>query len=115
MIDNHTIVIYGWQIEGSDEVRKVDKKLEKADEDYWDKFQNILIEDTMCGNYLYFGAILVDYDSDYDHDPVIINSELIESKTAEYNKMLEENPNIKKVLKKYTKTPAQLFVFQHVW
>lgn len=115
MIDNHTIVIYGWKIEGSDEVHKINKKLEKADEGYFDKFQNILIEDTMCGNYLYFGAILVDYDAGEDPDPVVINSELIESKTTEYNKMIEENPNIKKVFKKYTKEPAQLFVFQHIW
>lgn len=115
MIDNHTIVIYGWKIEGSDEVRKIGKKLEKVDEEYWDKFQNIMIDDTMCGNYLYFGAILVDYDAGDDPDPVVINSELITEATSEYNKMLEENPELKKVLNKYTKTPAQLFVFQHIW
>ena len=48
-------------------------------------------------------------------DSVVINSELITEATSEYNKTLEENPELKKVLKKYTKTPAQLFVFQHVW
>ena len=41
MIDNHTIVIYGWKIEGNDEVRKIGKKLEKVDEEYWDKFGRI--------------------------------------------------------------------------
>lgn len=115
MIDNHTIVIYGWKIEGSDEVRKIGKKLEKVDEEYWDKFQNIMVDDTMCGNYLYFGAILVNYDAGEDPDPVVINSELITEATAEYNKIIEENPELKKVLKKYMKTPAQLFVFQHIW
>jgi hypothetical protein len=115
MIDNHTIVIYGWKIEGSDEIRKIDKKLEKIDEEYLDKFQNIMIDDTMCGNYLYFGAILVNYDAGDDPDPVVINSELITEATSEYNKIIEENPELKKVLKKYTKTPAQLFVFQHIW
>ena len=115
MLDNHTIVIYGWKIEGSDEVRKINRKLEKVDEEYWDKFQNIIIDDTMCGNYLYFGAILVNYDAGGDPDPVVINSELIAEATSEYNKIIEENPELKKVLKKYTKTPAQLFVFQHIW
>ena len=115
MIDNHTIVIYGWKIEGNDEVRKIGKKLENVDEEYWDKFQNIMIEDTMCGNYLYFGAILVNYDANDDPDPVAINSELITEATSDYNKTLEDNPELKKVLKKYTKTPAQLFVFQHIW
>ena len=115
MIDNNTVVIYGWKIEGSDEVRKIGKKLEKVDEEYWDKFQNIIIEDTMCGNYLYFGAILVNYDAGDDPDPVVINSELIDKATSEYNKTIEDNPELKKVLKKYTKTPAQLFVFQHIW
>lgn len=115
MIDNHTIVIYGWKIEGSDEVRKIVKKLEKIDEEHWDKFQNIMIDDTMCGNYLYFGAILVNYDAGENQDPVVINSELINGATSEYNKIIEENSELKKVLKKYTKTPAQLFVFQHIW
>ena len=115
MIDNHTIVIYGWKIEGSEEVRKIGKKLEKVDEEYWDKFQNIMIDDTMCGEYLYFGSILVNYDAGDDPDPVVINSELITEATSEYNKILEDNPELKKVLKKYTKTPAQLFVFQHIW
>lgn len=115
MIDNYTIVIYGWEIEGNDEVRKIGKKLEKVNEEYLDKFQNIIIEDTMCGNYLYFGAILVNYDAREDPDPVVINSELITEATSEYNKIIEENPELKKVLKKYTKTPAQLFVFQHIW
>ena len=115
MIDNHTIVIYGWQIEGPDEVKKLDKKLSKIDEEFWDKFQNIIIEDTMCGNYLYFGAILANYDSQSDPDPVCVNSELIDKATSEYNRTLEENPELKKVLKKYTKTPAQLFVFQNIW
>lgn len=115
MIDNHTIVIYGWKIEGSDEVRKISRKLEKIDEEYWDKFQNIIIEDTMSGDYLYFGAILVNYDAGEDHDPVIINSELIDKATSEYNKTIEENFELKKAFKKYTKTSAQLFVFQHIW
>jgi len=115
MLDNHTIVIYGWKIEGSDEVRKIGRKLEKVDDEYWDKFQNIMIDDTMCGDYLYFGAILVNYDATDDPDPVIINSELITKATLEYNKVLNENFELKKVLKKYTKTPAQLFVFQHIW
>ena len=115
MIDNHTIVIYGWKIEGSDEVRKIGKKLEKVNEEYWYKFQNIMVDDTMCGNYLYFGAILVNYDATDDPDSVVINSELITEATSEYNKIIEENPELKKVLKKYTKTPAQLFVFQHIW
>ena len=115
MIDNHTIVIYGWKIEGSNEVRKIGRKLAKIDEEYWDKFQNIMIDDTMCGDYLYFGAILVNYDATDDPDPVVINSELITKATSEYNKVLDENFGLKKVLKKYTKTPAQLFVFQHIW
>lgn len=115
MIDNHTIVIYGWKIEDIDEIHKIRKKLEKIDEDYWDKFQNIMIDDTMCGDYLYFGAILVNYDAGDDPDPVVINSELIDKATSEYNKIIEENSELKKVFKKYTKTPAQLFVFQHVW
>jgi len=115
MIDNHTIVIYGWKIEGSDEVRKINRKLEKINEEYWDKFQNIIIEDTMCGNYLYFGAILVNYDVEENPDHVVINSELIDKATSEYNKTIEENFELKKAFKKYTKIPAQLFVFQHIW
>ena len=74
-----------------------------------------MINDQMCGNYLYFGAILVNYDVNDDSNPIIINSELITEATSEYNKIIEENPELKKVLKKYTKIPAQLFVFQHIW
>lgn len=115
MIDNYTIVIYGWKIEGNDEVRKIGKKLEKVDDEYWYTFQDIMVDDTMCGNYLYFGAILVNYDAGDDPEPVVINSELIAEATSKYNKIIEENTELNKVLKKYTKTPAQLFVFQHIW
>lgn len=115
MIDYRTVVLYGWKVEGCDEVRKLAKKLEKVNEDYLCNFEDIIVEDTMCGNYLYFGAILVYYDSVDEPDPVIINSELIDKAVSKYHKILEENPELKKVFKKYTKTPAQLVVFQHIW
>jgi hypothetical protein len=115
MIDNYTVVLYGWRIEDQKEINKFVKKLEKIDEDYYDKFQNIMVEDVSAGGYFYFGAVLVRYDATDDPDAVIINSELINKATSEYHKTLEKYPELEKLFKKYTKTPAQLFVFQHIW
>ena len=93
------------------------KKCENINEDFWDDYvDEIFIDDSMCGNYFYFGAILGDYDAEYDDEAeVIVNDELVKKSTAKYNKFIKENPEISKVFDEYKNGEAQLYVFQHIW
>lgn len=118
MIDNHTIVLYGWKVEGKDKSEEFENACEEADEDFWDKSidEGVLISDTMCGNYNYFGAVLADYDAQWDDDSeVIIDDALVKQCTAKYNKFIAENQELAEVFDKYKDGEAKLYVFQHIW
>ena len=116
-LDNHTVVIYGWKVDGNEKVEEFENKLDEAYEDWWDEFiDEYFIADSMMGNYIYFGAILADYDVEWDDDPeVIITDELSKSATAKYNKFISEHPEISKVFDEYKEGEPQLYVFQHIW
>ena len=113
MIDNNTVVLYGWKVT-DDNIEKLQNELEVWDEDYFDKIQDIIIEDTMCGNYIYFGAILASYDAD-ESEEVIIDSKLIKKATDVYNKKIKAEPELNKIFKKYAKKQPKLYVFQNIW
>ena len=117
MIDNHTIVLYGWKVSGKDKSSEFENACEDVDEDFWDKFlDEVFISDTMCGNYTYFGAILADYDVDDDAEgETVIDNDLVKKCTAKYNKFIVENPELAKVFDKYKDGEPKLYVFQHIW
>ena len=118
-LDNSTRVVYGWKIEGSNNVSKFEKALEKVNENYYDDYCDFLIEDTMCGEYIFFGASLVNYDANGGGEE-ILNNQLIKESTDEYHDFLKEHPELDKFLQKQigkltTSKEPQLYVFQHIW
>lgn len=118
-LDNYTRVVYGWKVEGRKKVEKFEKELEKVNENYWDDYFDFLVTDSMCGDYIYFGARLVNEDAE-DGEEVIINSKLIKEKTDEYHDFLKEHPKLDEFLQKQigkttTCKDPQLFVFQQIW
>lgn len=115
-VDNYTTVVFGWKVEGYDKVKKLQKKLEEIDEDYYDTLENYIVDDPMCGNYIYFGAILAHYDAIYsDEEEIIIDDELSKACTSRYNKFMDEHPQFKEVFKEYQEKDPQLYVFQNIW
>lgn len=114
MIDSYTNVIYGWKLTG-DVVDKFKNEMNEFNEEWSDIYQNFFIEDYMCGNYIYFGAILGRFDEAGDGGEIIIESKLIKSSTNSYNKFIKDNPEIEKIIKKYTKKKPQLYVMQQKW
>lgn len=117
MIDNHTIVLYGWKVEGKNKSAEFENACEDVDEDFWDKFlDEVFISDTMCGEYAYFGAILADYDTyPDDYEEVVIDDALVKKCTAKYNKFIADNPELAEVFDKYKEGEPKLYVFQHIW
>lgn len=118
-LDNYTRTVYGWKIEGSKNVRKFEKELEKVNKNYYDDYCDFLITDIMCGEYIYFGANLVNYNAD-EGGEVIINNNLIEKKTDEYYNFLKGHPELDKFLQTQigvitTSKEPQLYVFQQIW
>lgn len=112
-VDNMTKIVYGWKVEGYEQVETLKEKLEAINEDYYDF--DFFIEDTMCGNYFYFGAILGSYDAVWSPDEVIINDALSKRETNRYNRFIKDNPEIAKVLDEFKTGEPQLYVFQHIW
>lgn len=113
MIDNNTVVLFGWKVTEK-QVNKLRNELDVWDEDYYDKIQNIIIEDTMCGNYIYFGAILAKYDVK-EGGEVIINDKNIKIATNKWNSFIKENPEFNKIIESYKRGEPQLYVFQNIW
>jgi hypothetical protein len=114
MIDNYTSLIYGWKISKSN-INKFEHELEKVNENWYDDLQEYIIQDHMCGNYLYFGAILAHYDVEEGDDDLVIDDKLISSATKAYNDFINKNPEIDKIFKKYAKGNPQLYLFQNIW
>jgi len=118
-LDNYTRAVYGWKIEGSNKVHKFQNKLEKINENYYDDYFDFLVEDGMCGEYVYFGAHLANYDANEEKE-VIVNSKLIKEATNEYHEFLKEHSELDEFLKKQigkttTSKEPQLFIFQQIW
>lgn len=118
-LDNYTRSIYGWKVDGNDKVKKFEKALEKINENFYEDYCDFFADDPMCGNYIYFGADLVNYDAN-EEEEVILNSELIKEATDEYHNFLKEHPELDKFLQKQigkltTSKEPQLFIFQQIW
>lgn len=118
-LDNYTRSIFGWKIEGRENVHKFASKLEKINKNYYDEYYNFLVEDTMCGEYIYFGADLVNYDANEENE-IILDDELIKKATDDYYNFLKEHPELDKFLKKQigkttTFKEPKLFIFQQIW
>jgi len=113
-LDNYTKIVYGWKVE-DEERENLQNELEVWDEDYWDKVQDVIVDDTMCGDYMYFGAIIASYDAVYDPEEVIVNDDLIKSQLKEWDKFLDDNPEFANIISKYKHGKPQLYVFQQIW
>ena len=118
-LDNYTRVIYGWKIEGHKNVETFENGLEKINEDYYDDYFDFFTQDIMFGDYIFFGAHLVNYDAN-EEEEVILNSKLINKATDEYHKFLKDHPELDEYLDKQigkltTSKDAQLFIFQQIW
>lgn len=123
-LDNYTRVIYGWKVDGK-KVSNIVKEIETVcDEEYHDDIYNIIdgcyIEDTMCCEYFYFGALLGSIDV-YDAEnggnmEITVTQELIDKATKKYNDMINKYPKIDKIFNKYTKKQKpQLYIMQNIW
>lgn len=118
-LDNFTRSIYGWKIEGCENVKRFEKEIEKINENYYDDYNNFLVIDYMCSSYIYFGADLVKYNA-YEDNEVTVNQQLITKATNDYNNFLKEHPELDKYLQKQigkttTNIVPQLFIFQQIW
>ena len=118
-LDNYTKVIHGWKIKGRKKVKEFENELEKINENYYDDYCDFFIDDTMSGEYIYFGAKLANYNAD-EGGEVIINNELINKATSEYHSFLEEHPELDKFLQTQigintTEKESQLYIFQKIW
>jgi len=113
-LDNFTKIVYGWKVE-KEEAENLKNDLEVWDEEYYDQVQDVIVEDTMCGNYIYFGAIIASYDAVWDPEEVIVNDDLIKSQMKEWHKFLEKNPEFANLISNYQHGEPQLYVFQQIW
>ena len=114
MIDSYTKVIYGWKLT-STQVGKIQDELSNIDPDYIELLDGFIVEDTMCGTYFYFGAILGSFDNDDDNKEVVVTTKLAKQATDKYNIFLKEHADVSKVFNKYSKKAPQLYVVLHKW
>ena len=52
-LDNFKKIVYGWKVE-KEEAENLKNDLEVWDEDYYDQVQDVIVEDTMCGDYIFW-------------------------------------------------------------
>ena len=113
-LDNRTVAMYGWKVEGRDNVDKFQKDLEDWKKDYWNDIENFIIEDTMSWEYIYFGLELVYYNAD-EGGSEVITKKLIHDKFKYWNAYMEGNPALNEIFNKYKNGEPQLYIFNHIW
>ena len=126
MIDNYTYAIQGWKILNSKKVSEISDELWDVVESVYDKddiydvLDGFIIDDTMGGQYLYFGAILDHINNKYeDKLDFVISSKLLIEKISEFDKMCKDYPEIKKIFdfaieNGYTEAKEeQLYIVSH--
>lgn len=113
MIDNYTSLIYGWKLTG-DNIKKFENEMEDIDDDWISITDKVVIKDHMCGQYIYFGAILAHYDSNEENE-LVIDDKLIKKSTKSYNDFIKDNPKIDKIFSKYAKGKPKLYLLQNIW
>ena len=118
-LDYRTVVMYGWKVSGRDNVNALIQELERYDEDYYDHMEKVIVEDTMCGKYFYFGAKVVYQDATADKTETIVTDELIKQKMELWEDYLKKYPKFQEILKyigvDVDLTKPQMYVFQHIW
>ena len=111
--------MYGWKISGRETVSNFIKELEAYDEDYYDNMERVIVEDTMCGKYFYFGAKVVYQDATEDNTETIVTDELIKQKMELWEDYLKKYPKFQEILNyigvDVDLTKPQMYVFQHIW
>lgn len=123
MLDYRVVAIYGWKIENKvvnnrkqNNVTNFLKKLQEWDEDYYNDAQEIMVEDTMRGQYIYVGAIMAYFDPTEDNQVVILDDKELQDKAiAKFNKYIDEHPEFDEIFKKYKKGEPALYLFNHIW
>lgn len=123
MLDYRVVALYGWKIENKvvnnrkqNDATNFMKKLQEWDEDYYDDAQEIMIEDTMRGRYVYVGAIMAFFDPTEDDQVVILDDKELQDKAiAKFNKYIDEHPEFDEIFKKYKKGEPALYLFNHIW
>lgn len=123
MLDYRVVALYGWKIENKvvnnrkqNNVTNFLKKLQEWDEDYYDDAQEIMVEDTMRGQYVYVGAIMAYFDPTEDDQVVILDDKELQDKAiAKFNKYIDEHPEFDEIFKKYKKGEPALYLFNHIW
>lgn len=123
MLDYRVVALYGWKIENKvvnnrkqNNVTNFLKKLQEWDEDYYDDAQEIMVEDTMRGQYVYVGAIMAYFDPTEDDQVVILDDKELQDKAiAKFNKYIDEHPKFDEIFKKYKKGEPALYLFNHIW
>ncbi len=100
MLDYRVVALYGWKIENKvvnnrkqNNVTNFLKKLQEWDENYYDDAQEIIVEDSMRGQYVYVGAIMAYFDPTEDDQVVILDDKELQDKAiAKFNKYIDEHP-----------------------
>jgi hypothetical protein len=123
MLDYRVVALYGWKIENKvvnnrkqNNVTNFLKKLQEWDENYYDDAQEIIVEDSMRGQYVYVGAIMAYFDPTEDDQVVILDDKELQDKAiAKFNKYIDEHPEFDEIFKKYKKGEPALYLFNHIW
>lgn len=126
MIESYTYAIQGWKIDDRNKEHEIyDELYDVAEsvygkEDIYEILDGFIIEDSMGGQYLYFGAVLGRLDNKWgDKIDFTVSTKLLAEKVSKFNKMCKDYPEIKKIFdfaieNGYTEAKEeQLYIVSH--
>ena len=126
MTESYTYAIQGWKIDDSNKEREIYDELDDicssvyGKEDIYEILDGFIIEDSMGGQYLYFGAVLGCLNNKWgDKIDFTISTKLLAEKVSKFNKMCKDYPEIKKIFdfaieNGYTEAKEeQLYIVSH--
>lgn len=111
MIDNYVKVIYGWKVPATD----IDNVKDQLGDEPNEALNKFMVYDYGCGNFLYIGAIIGEFNCDEDDAEILVTAKAAAPKIDKFNTFMKKNEDINKVFKKYMRKQAQLYVVQQKW
>ena len=114
MIDSYTTIVFGWKFTG-DKKDKFEELIEELGyyDDNYAIFEDVFVDDTMCGEYCYFGPIVFHEDNNEDWHSSFDKIDF-DRHMKNFTKWKNDNSEIWKKIEPFCKSESHIYIFNQM-
>ena len=117
MIDRYVCLLKGWKITDREHIEEVKNVLEEVG--YYDNVDNgledFIVDDTMCGNYIYFGTKALYQNANEDWSGVEVNTNLFNNGWDKFKKWVNTHRDVWQKLEPFCVEWPRTYLFMHTF